>query len=288
MAAPPFVTLYFQGLGATRQQVQMFTNESHIVLDQDVDAVGAPGAMCYQYPEAPTHPHILRNIFPQRELPCIQYDYPWYRWVTSPHRLKTSLFNALGYTYERTYICAPATASMAGAEDVRESHRAIHGALRAGHEKLVLAGFSRGASATFTSMAQLVESARLHVRLVLLFAPFDSLDTLFQDRAWPWPLLAPALWLYRWAFTCDLQTPHFLTPLQAAAQFPLDTPVAFIVSEHDTAVPPVSTNRLIDALKDRGHPNLHVLRLKHETHATLADAPECQAFIEDLYQKYDL
>jgi alpha-beta hydrolase superfamily lysophospholipase len=151
--------------------------------------------------------------------------------------------------------------------------------------QLVLFGCSRGAATTFVSLATVEEPLLASIRLVILEAPFDTVESVLVESSY-----TPNLQLFLLqAFT--KYSGEQLSPLAACESFPLNVPVAFITSEKDTRVPRACTQRLIDRLRERGHLHLHHLELKNTGHSSMphTDPDDTRAylnFVNELYKLY--
>jgi alpha-beta hydrolase superfamily lysophospholipase len=152
-------------------------------------------------------------------------------------------------------------------------------------KQLVLFGCSRGASTTFISVATVEESLLASIRLVILEAPFDSVESVLAASSYTPDLQLLLLQTFT-KYSCDQ-----ISPLMAADTFPLHVPVAFITSEIDTRVPRACTQRLIDRLRERGHRQVHHLALKNSGHNTMStgdpdDVAAYVNFVNELYKLY--
>ncbi len=179
--------------------------------------------------------------------------------------------------------------SLAGAPDVqmflknfreaKEIHSHDHQ-----KKKFVLFGVSRGAATILMAIPEMTEEERALIALVLLESPFDSgLEVLRKNYPWTWPFVCAAM------NTCGSFRCRQKTPLQAVAEFPLTIPIAFISSFGDQMVPLPRTATLVDALRKRGHEEVHVLRFVRGQHAGFlalqSNARKYSEFLQPLYEK---
>lgn len=87
--------------------------------------------------------------------------------------------------------------------------------------------------------------------------------------------------------------PDGLSPLKSVAEFPEGIPVVFITSKIDKEVPYSNTEKIAQALADRGKNDIYLLKLERSSHPNyMFDDPEdhdCyEAFIHAVYKKYNL
>ena len=279
--------MFFQGAASSREQLCQFTNETHHVLQQDSDKIE------WTFDGDPTKPSMLHNIFPQRELPYLSWKKLTWKDMFAPMILLRWIINfCLGNTHHVNKagltLVKSTQASIAGRIDVDESLRAINLAGEK-HDALVLAGHSRGASVTIISASLLPPDVSKKVKLIILFAPFDSFDTLFYDCGGWRRLVAGLMPIYRQLFTGDYPyrfSQIVPTPLQAIGNISRDIPIAFVVSKTDKAVPKVSTDRLLAELANTGHKHVHQLVLEDATHGNLMEHEECLKFVQKLHEIY--
>ncbi|CAM40655.1 conserved hypothetical protein [Leishmania braziliensis MHOM/BR/75/M2904] len=157
---------------------------------------------------------------------------------------------------------------------------------------LVLFGVSRGATTCFYSAMKLAPEEAKHVSLVLVEAPFDTLDHVIDTSCW-----VPCLmrWFVRsfsdWRGNQEERLAYDFDPQKVH----LRCPVAFVMSVKDTRVPISCTQALIDRVQRELVPHVipavEVLVLKNSRHATMAvgskeDQDAYVAFVERLYNTY--
>jgi hypothetical protein len=165
------------------------------------------------------------------------------------------------------------------------------GTLSEARKTLVMFGSSRGASTVFTSVAQSDRWDRRHLALVVLEAPFDSVENTLRKQYGEdvgmgviFPYLVQGLTNYSTVYP---------SPIRSAWQFPLDVPVVFVTSAADTVVHPNQTKNLMDRLRTRGHPAVHHLELEQGEHSTMAlgdgaDQKHYARFMTEMYERYVL
>ncbi|GET91848.1 hypothetical protein, conserved [Leishmania tarentolae] len=164
---------------------------------------------------------------------------------------------------------------------------------RKGKKKhLVLFGVSRGATTCFYSALKLPPELAKHVSLVLVEAPFDTLEHVIGASCW-----IPRLtrWFMRsfsdWRSTREDKQAYNFDPKEVH----LRCPVAFVMSVKDKRVPNACTQALIDRVRRELVPHVipsaEVLLLQHSGHGTMAvgnkeDQDAYVAFVERLYDTY--
>ena len=272
-------TIFYPGLGAPQQQAANYAGVKGVVTSEGGLTI-CDGA-----------PLILHNVRTCAEPPEIHYDCSLYP-SSVLFRAAQKAYHALLYQdyAPRTYTIDYSKASVAGEGDVALHRTLVQQAVTdAPHKRLVLFGTSKGAATTLVSMADMPSELRAHIALVILEAPFDSVESLVPDTYGPW-LGAGVL---QFLTSCTSFQRNQTTPLAAADAFPLDVPVAFVTSEIDKVVPEAHTQPLIAKLHERKHPHLHELRLKHSHHHILSRShPEDTArylnFVNNLYEQYIL
>jgi hypothetical protein len=272
-------TLFSQGMWASRSQAAKYTREGVMVEGQLVTYSGANDIVynVLEYPE-------LRQVGTEWSfnplyilMQCVTYLRSWYYWS----------WGEVGYHVHVSRI------DVAGATEVaehREAWMAQNWKLDKQHRRqLVLFGTSRGADTTLISVAISHPYERRHLRLVVLEAPFDSVEHALKYR---WgsdmgQLVFDAM--RQWTNYSDTA----MTPVMAAWHFPLDVPVLFITSAADTVVHRNQTRYLIDILKTRKHPAVHHLELEHSSHWAMSlgngeDQIKYTRFMAQMYSRYVL
>lgn len=244
-------------------------------------------------------PRILHNIFPSFEVEEISSS-----WSFNPFHWVTSLKEACTLWWFKTTVIPPhhvhctAGQSCVGAtRDQQSFQREIARAVRnvtTNPEKkhIVLFGCSRGATTCFYSSLKLPPALASHISLVIVEAPFDTLDHVIQTSCW-----FPSL--IRWFFRnyCDyrggkeLQRAYSYDPENVFIRCPL----AFVLSVKDQRVPRVCTEALIEGVRrdlvPHKIPAVEVLILTHSKHPCMAighpdDQQAYVNFVEMLYDKY--
>jgi len=278
--ANEIVTLYFQGNSAARWQATKYAGSKGIKITSNEQIIYTP--------VIPNSPLLLHNIYDYPELDDVGYGWSWnplHGLMLGVSFVQQKYFGIENAPLHHIYVT---NLNLGGQNDVLQHQRALDDCIAKeilpNGKKLVLFGCSRGASTTFTSVATCAENLRNHIKLVILEAPFDTVDNVIDQSAWFPALLKAALKLT--AYSDDQ-----MSPLQAAQLFPLDVPVAFITSVVDARVPIQCTQNLINVLRERGHPNLHHLELRNSPHSSMSLADETDQkryveFVNSLYAKY--
>ncbi|CUG06631.1 Hypothetical protein, putative, partial [Bodo saltans] len=149
----------------------------------------------------------------------------------------------------------PSKVNLAGYDDQDDCTREIkRGASVVATEgkgrRLVLFGCSRGATTTCLSALKLTPDVAQHVGLVLLEAPFDTLQSVVHESSWT-PGLIMSLIKRFGKYDGD----------QGAYELPdvthLRCPIAFVTSAADTRVPESCTLKLMEAIR-KTFPHLQI------------------------------
>lgn len=261
------ITIFFQGHFSSRAQAANYTEGLDIIVDNHVEHVYVPNA-----------PKILYNIFTCKDLEDVGYGFSWnpLHWF---FKLKSMLVNWYcnihGASWPHSYITKD---NIAGKEDVDQYIEMIKTCIEQNPDKkIVLFGCSRGAAATLVTVANLSPDLLNHVKLVIVEAPFDSVENVLRTSSW-----CPNVCLFLIkTFTNYKDTQQ--SPLDAMKTYP-NIPTAFITSNADTRVPLENTLHLMYELKDYTH--IHHLNLESAHHATMFKDPKYIKFVHDLYQLY--
>lgn len=280
-------TLFSQGLLSPRSQGAKYS-KAGMVVDGDRH-VTYPGAN-----------DIVHNLVDYPELRHVGYEWcfnPLYILMQVLTYLRTLYFWSIGETAHHVYVSLIDIAGpMEVAEhaeawrtynwelDVAASHGGPH------RNRLVLFGTSRGAATTFTSVAISTAWERRHLRLVVLEAPFDTVEHALQHQLGN----DVASLVYNNVvkqYTNFSET--YLSPARAAWRFPLDVPVAFVTSDQDAVVHPNQTKYMIDILRTRQHPNVHHLQLRESAHhaMSLGDGEDQRRYVQfmaEMHERYVL
>ncbi|CCW66204.1 unnamed protein product [Phytomonas sp. Hart1] len=157
---------------------------------------------------------------------------------------------------------------------------------------LVLFGCSRGATTCFYTSMKLPCYLAAYVSLIILEAPFDTLEHVIQASSW-----FPSLARFFFNSFCDYHGKNEETMAYSydPKQVYLRCPVAFILSKRDSRVPNGCSETLIHQL--RAHfvphqiPAVEVLILENSRHPCMAvgnqqDQEKYVAFVEKLYSTY--
>lgn len=284
------VTVFSQGIGASLFQAALYTGQAGIE---------------YRYPDDSEQIHhtvahgaheFVHNVYTNRsidnDLEHIVY-FPSSSW--NPVHWLTALFTTLWFLYKGVEQ-APIYHYALGAFDMStrasvEHHQQMVARCAIDHpnQRIVLFGHSCGSAITLLSLATMVPDLQRRVALVVLEAPYDTVENALRGGSW-----FASLWLYllrHWT-QFDDRTYH-RTPLQSAAEIPIDVPVAVVRSVNDTYVQSVCTERVIEAL--RGNQAAHrplyelVLSCSHKRFHSPENENEIDrylVFLDQLYRKH--
>ncbi|RUR12365.1 hypothetical protein [Legionella sp. km772] len=165
-------------------------------------------------------------------------------------------------------------------------------------KNLILWGVSRGTAATFCAYAK---EKYPEVKLVVLEGAIDSTQNILSHYLSPFGTrLASGL---KSAVNSGLSffkrkgyigyDPQGPSPLNSINEFPEGTPVVFITSKIDNIVPCKNTERIAQALADKGKNPVYLLKLERSSHPNymfddVSDRAHYAAFIHAIYKKYNL
>lgn len=294
--ANDIVTVFFQGNGVTRAQASHYTGDdgvryftSHNIMIESVNN------------HSPT---LLYNIFPCKELEDI-YTTTCFNSILLPlYYLVNPLFfvhliinlffstktSGKGSHCHVLSFLKYFKLNVGGWLDMKQHRNMVIQCTKQNPDKkLVLFGSSRGAATTFTSFAFLEPELQRKVKLVIVEGTYDTVPNVVRHRFTRFggpvmEFLLESLAEYK---------KGQVSPLEAAHNFPLDTPVAFVYSETDSIVPASLTKNVIRVLNERGHKKLHILSFKDASHSGMSlenvdNQIAYKNFVEDLYDKYCL
>jgi len=153
-------------------------------------------------------------------------------------------------------------------------------------------GISRGAATTFARWAlhDMEHDEPEQPRFLLLEGCPASIPHAIRFRYGDW--LAPWIeWLLENTTQYKAADARTLSPLSLAYRFPHTIPVAFVTSKHDTTVSSEDTHDIIRALREVGHPSIHVLELQDAHHnnyyvGSERDRYAYKEFVTKLMQMY--
>lgn len=273
-------TFFAQGMLSARSQASKYTPEVVKVTSLDGTTVTS---------HFPTACKILYNIIDYPEIPEISYDDTnniGYKMMKIMVKMRYLLWKNDVFVDKFHHVQLSAV-NVAGEKDV--AHHLLYLrktiAEKKDDTKLVVFGCSRGASVTLISVSLLTEEEQGRIALVIVEAPFDTVESVIRRRLWiPWILL-------KTLETAGSYSPDQLSPKEAVHTFPLTVPIAFITTKVDNIVPLACTQLLISSLVQRGHPNLHHLELETAPHAFMPinnekDSSMYTEFVDGLYEKY--
>lgn len=237
----------------------------------------------------PDSPLLLHNCYMYDELDDVGYGWSWnpIHWPFMCGSLAQRTYYGMeNAPIHHIYL---SNLNVGGENDVKQHQDAlakcIQDKILPENKQLVLFGCSRGAATTFTSVATCPPELQQHIKLVIVEAPFDTVENVLSLSSWT-PNLQSTLLNGFTIYKTDQ-----LSPLEAAMSFPLDLPIAFITSNIDTRVPPECTQNIIDRLRNRGHQKIYHLQLKNSPHSSMSlydedDKLEYLNFLNNLYNKY--
>jgi hypothetical protein len=276
------VTVFCQGNQQGRSQAAKYAGPLglHVKVGEDK----------YDHVRLPTSPELLHNLYVWDELADIGYGFTYnpLHWLLKAKQYATLWYYGIeGSSVPHNYWTE---LNVAGDEDVAQYVSAVRHCVE-DHptKKLVLFGTSRGASTVLIALSYLTEEERRHVGLAIVEGPFDSVESVLTASYGPtiagnFLYALPLLTKYRAAQ---------LSPLMAVSSedFPLDIPLAFILSQVDTTVPPQCTRALVERLEARHHTALHTLELERSHHSMMSlqdeeDRARYERFVNGLYARY--
>lgn len=268
-------------------------------------------------------PRLIHGVLPSPEVAEIRH-HGWYCTLNPLHWALTvkELMTCWWFSVRPFQWCysEPGRTNTAGLRDqaafTREVRRAVHHITRSADgqgepaaddcddaaaggrtnkvrkKHLVLFGVSRGATTCFYSAMKLPEAEAQHVSLVLVEAPFDTMEHVIDASCWTPRLMR---WFAHsfsdWRGTREERLAYDFDPLAVH----LRCPVAFVMSTKDRRVPAECTQALIDRVRRELVPHVipavEVLVLQHSRHPAMAvsnkeDQDAYVAFVERLYEKY--
>jgi hypothetical protein len=157
-------------------------------------------------------------------------------------------------------------------------------------KKIVLFGTSRGAATIFAVAMQLPEELAKYISLVVVEAPFDTVESVLRATSY----LAP-IQLYLLQKIGTYKGDDHSTPLSSIINqrsTHLQCPIAFITSDRDRRVPKSLTLNLMRALRENHpHVTIHHLELHFSHHSAMSinnaeDRRRYVQFMEHLYDTY--
>lgn len=272
--------------------------EQYIESDDDEEEEEATTAVWYTA-KCRIAPRILHNIMASPEMDEISASYSLnpFHWVMSLKERLTHWWFATSLSPSISCHCEAGLSGVGGTGDqqtftreVRRAVKMIQGLPLKKH--LVLFGCSRGATTCFYSSMKLPGELAQHVSLVIVEAPFDTMDSVINTSCW-FPALA------RWFFRTFCDYRGEADAAEAYSYRPDDVaircPVAFVISLKDKRVPNSCTNTLIESVRrdlvPHKIPALEILVLEHSRHPMMAvgckeDQSAYVQFVEGLYAKY--
>lgn len=247
---------------------------------------------------SPIAPRLLHNVMASLEMEEISNTWSWnpFHWIFTLKDILTLWFFSTCVRPRHHAHCEAGGSCVGGTRDQaafrREVERAVRQLESTPQKHLVLFGCSRGATTCFYASMKLPQRLASRVSLVIVEAPFDTMDHVMDTSCW-FPSLA------RWFFRnfCDYRGEEDARMAYSydAEKVALRCPVAFVISIKDKRVPNVCTEVLIEGLRRNLVPHkipaVEVLVLKHSRHPTMPvgckeDQDAYVRFTEMLYDKY--
>lgn len=253
----------------------------------------------YYHALCPVAPRILHNLFPSYEVEEISNSCsanPLHVMMALKEMFTRWWFKTNVIPYRHAH-CEAGRSCLGATRDQRSFQREVARAVRYVRQQpekkhIVLFGCSRGATTCFYTSMKLPPTLASYISLVIVEAPFDTLDHVIQTSCW-FPSLAR--WFYRnfcdYRGSKEQQRAYSYDP----AGVSIRCPVAFVLSIKDARVPRVCTEALINGLRQElvPHkvPEVEVLVLSHSKHPAMAignldDQQAYVNFVEMLYDKY--
>jgi hypothetical protein len=167
---------------------------------------------------------------------------------------------------------------------------------------LILWGVSKGAATTINALTR-NNYDNSKIKMVVLEGCFTNIEEVFnhwvQNRSYfdsNYILARLFLWCLSkniLKYILNYQSKPDYNPINAIASLPHGIPIVFITCEADIVVPASQTTSLYERLKELGHPNVHLLKLKNSRHHGYMfddenDRKAYETFINNLYKQYDL
>lgn len=303
ISAPPRVvvdarsnlyTVFYPGFRNTRQQAAKYAGSRGVPIS------GARGGLVFV--TATFAPTIVHNLVALPEVPDAFYGWSWnpLHWVD--RLISFGISKYLRYQNSRQFAISWTKLNIGGKFDqercIGDVEIAVKELLKDAEKervatsvprpfprtrKVVMFGCSRGGATTFYAALKLPKHLAEYVGLVIVEAPFDTLEAVTQSSSW-FPKLS-----LRLLATVGRYTPE-------AYAFPdvthLTCPIAFITSRADTRVPQHHTLALREELNRRfPHIETPSLELKRSHHSLMSyGCPDDQdayvRFVDQLYEKY--
>ena len=269
------VTVYFQGFLASRSQAASYAGP------EGLDVYISPDKKEHIY--SPKSNKILHNIYATKDLDDTSYESslnPLHLVLKAKSFVSNTYYDVHGATLSHNYVTED---NVAGADDVKQNIEQIKKCIEEfPDKKIVLFGASRGAATMVTTLANLDENTISHIKLAIVEAPFDTVESVIEASSY---IPSLTMGLLR---TCTKYKDEQQSPLDAVKNdaFPLDLPIAFVTSKTDNRVPNANTQKLIDVLEGKNHKKLHKLVLEDQHHSTMFRDPRYIDFVEELYNTY--
>lgn len=200
--------------------------------------------------------------YPSNDLPEVVHE-----WTLNPIYLLGMFVSTIIFWWRRQSF-TPSHAIRVSLLNIGQSadvmrHQERLAEAQASGEPLICFGVSRGAMTTFISLAS--HQNHTNIKLALLEGSPDSIPNVLEAR---YGRLGASIAerIISFFTMYDPKIAREKSALALVSQFPNDIPIGFVTSERDLAVPALNTLRLAQALIQAGHPNVHILVLKHASH----------------------
>lgn len=271
----PITYVYSHGLGATG------VNAIHYVKGHSLDNVKAQATSISMATDktSNTIQHISLTL--NNSTPFYILDTPIHHF-NYPYAPDISVNIAGGIVTMQNGVKYPKRVSMGQMNEIRALDDEIHKL----NSDTVLFGHSLGAATVITYLAT---CQPLTVKAVILEAPFDTVETVVNNKAgiFSWTGIGS---LVR-GFAYPGYDSSGIKPLHCISRLNKDIPIIFIHSKKDTLIPVASSRNLYCELKKAGHTKVHLFELSqagHNNATTSPDADDYQHVVHAFYKKYGL
>jgi hypothetical protein len=262
-------TVYFNGLGSTRQQGLRYTNE---VVSHNDD-----GEVLYRAVNSPPIDPLIYNVLPATEFDDVdilhaggglvreeQRSCSWYHFWEEWPILRDGVVVHLPHL-SRPLKMGGSVQIEKGCGDIR---RALEWKREGEGRRVVVYGGSRGAGLSLLAVANLTREEQGEVDLVIAEAPYDTLPNVVTDRTGS-ALLG---WLTSWV-------PWHSGPLDVL--FPTNVPVIIGSGTNDAACPIEGQKRIVDKMRREGHADVIHVVVEGADHNCIFHATQWKRVIHD-------
>lgn len=260
------VTVFAQGNQASRSQGAKYAGKEGI-------HIGGPFSHHAVAPNAP--PQLMYGPYCYPEFKDVSYEWSW-----NPIHMMNKAVSFLrnqwyGIQQPHLWHTVWSEVNVAGAQDVTQYRTAVEQCIGEHPDKnIVLYGVSRGAATVLSSVAQMSSREQSRVSLVIVEAPFDSVENVTNryTRAFLYWVTKYRSWR--------------MSPAEAIDNWPLRVPVLFVAALDDHRVPCTQTLGLAKKLTMRGHRMVNVLCMEKGGHNGMVLQKEYKDFVEVMYDRY--